>query len=94
MQNFKYRLSHILKWEILKVGKTEIIKTRVDERGRIIIPAKVRRKMKIEPMTRIDIKIERVHPKESLLELADGFRKTLKKKEDAVKVLYEESPFR
>jgi AbrB family looped-hinge helix DNA binding protein len=72
----------------------EIIKTRVDEKGGITIPAKVRRKMKIEPMTRIDIKIERVHPKESLLEIADSFRKNLKKKEDAVKVLHEESPFR
>lgn len=70
------------------------VKARVDERGRIIIPAKVRRKMRIEPMTQIDVKIERVYPGESLLEIADDFRKTLKKKEDAVKVLHEESPFR
>ncbi len=72
----------------------EKVKARVDERGRIIIPAKVRRRMRIEPRARVDIRIERVLPKKSFVEVADGFRKTLGKKEDAVKVLHEESPFR
>jgi AbrB family looped-hinge helix DNA binding protein len=35
----------------------EKINAKVDERGRIVIPAKVRREMWIEPMTRVDIKI-------------------------------------
>ena len=70
------------------------MRAKVDERGRIIIPAEVRKKMRIEPMARVDIKIERIHAVESLLEIADDFRKTLKKKENAVKVLHKESPFR
>jgi len=72
----------------------EKIKARVDERGRIIIPARVRRKMKIEPMTQIVVRIERVHKRKSFVGIADNFRKTFKKKEDAVKILHKESPFR
>ena len=78
---------------IKKGGKMEI-RARVDERGRIIIPAEVRKKMQIEPMARVDIRIKRIHAVESLLEMADDFRKTLRKKENAVKVLHKESPFR
>lgn len=70
------------------------IRTTVDERGRIVIPVKVRRAMKIKPMTRVDIKIERVYPRESFLEVADSIRSTLKRRKDAVKLLHEESPFR
>lgn len=72
----------------------EKIKARVDERGRIIIPAKVRRKMRIDPMTRVDVRIERVHPRESFLEVADSIRSTFRRRKDAVKLLHEESPFR
>lgn len=72
----------------------EKIKAKVDERGRIIIPAKVRRKMKIEPMTRIDVQIERVYPRESFLEVADSIRSTFRRRKNAVKLLHEESPFR
>jgi AbrB family looped-hinge helix DNA binding protein len=67
------------------------IKAVVDERGRIVIPAKVRRKMRIEPMTRIDIRIERVAPKKSFVEVAEGL---LEGRGDAVKLLHEKSPFR
>jgi len=69
----------------------EKINARVDERGRIIIPAKVRREMRIEPMTRVDIKIERVHPKHSFVEEAEG---VLEGAGDAVRLLHEKSPFR
>jgi len=72
----------------------EKITARVDEKGRIIIPAKVRRKMRIKPSTVVEIKIERIHSKKSFLEIADDIRRTLKRKENAVKVLHEESPFR
>lgn len=72
----------------------EKIEARVDEKGRIVIPARMRRRMQISPMTRVDIRIERVHLRKSFLEMADDFRRTIKKKEDAVKVLHEESPFR
>ena len=91
-QMLKYKIPHI-KYGKFKGGKMEI-KARVDEKGRIIIPAKVRKKMKIEPMMQIEVRIERVHERKSFLEIADDFRRTLKKKEDAVKVLHEESPFR
>ena len=70
------------------------IKTTVDERGRILIPVEVRRAMKIEPMARVDIRIERVYPRGSFLEAADSIRSTIKKRKDAVKLLHEESPFR
>jgi len=73
----------------------EKIKARVDERGRIIIPAKVRRKMRIEPMTRVDVQIERVHPRKSFLVAAGEIRSTFRgKRKDAVELLHEESPFR
>jgi len=83
--------SHILKMGILKVGKMEKIKAKVDERGRIIIPARVRRKMKIEPMTKIDIRIERVLPRKSFVQVTEGL---LEGAGDAVKLLHEKSPFR
>jgi AbrB family looped-hinge helix DNA binding protein len=70
------------------------VRAKVDERGRIVIPAKVRKKMRIEPMTRVSIKIERVYREKSFLETAGEIRKTLKAKKDAVKLLHEESPFR
>lgn len=69
----------------------EKIKARVDERGRIIIPAKVRRKMRIEPMTRVDVRIERVPSRKSFVDVAEGL---LEGAGDAVKLLHEKSPFR
>lgn len=71
----------------------EKIKARVDKKGRIFIPAKVRREMRIEPGAKVDIQIKRVYPRKSFLEVADEIRGTLKGK-DAVKLLHEESPFR
>lgn len=66
---------------------------KVDEKGRILIPAKMRGKMGIEPETRVEIKIERVHPSRSFVELAGSF-KGIAGGKDAVKLLHEESPFR
>lgn len=71
----------------------EKIEARVDEKGRILIPVKVRRKMQIKPLAKVDIRIERIHPRKSFLDVADEIRGTLKGK-DAVKLLHEESPFR
>ncbi|MCS4541728.1 MAG: hypothetical protein HY929_05335 [Euryarchaeota archaeon] len=70
------------------------IKATVDKKGRIIIPAKVRREMRIEPMMKVDIRIERVFQRRSFLEIAKSFRSSLKKRKDVVKLLHEESPFR
>lgn len=69
----------------------EKITARVDKRGRIIIPTKVRRKMQIQPMMRVDVRIERVLPKKSFVEVAEGL---LDGAGDAVKLLHEKSPFR
>lgn len=77
------------------MGKMKIkIKATVDKKGRIIIPAKVRREMRIEPMMKVDIRIERVFQRRSFLEIAKSFRSSLKKRKDVVKLLHEESPFR
>ncbi|MEA1905210.1 MAG: AbrB/MazE/SpoVT family DNA-binding domain-containing protein [Candidatus Hadarchaeota archaeon] len=69
----------------------EKITARVDERGRIIIPTKVRRKMRIKPMMMVDVRIRRVLPEKSFVEVAEGL---LDGAGDAVKLLHERSPFR
>jgi AbrB family looped-hinge helix DNA binding protein len=43
-----------------KGGKMEKIEAKVDERGRIVIPAAVRRKMGIRPLSRVEILIKSV----------------------------------
>ncbi len=69
----------------------EKIEASVDEKGRIIIPVDVRRKMRIKPMSRVEVKIERVIQKKSFVEVAEGI---LEGAGDAVKLLHEKSPFR
>jgi AbrB family looped-hinge helix DNA binding protein len=73
----------------------EKIKAKVDERGRIVIPAAVRRKMGIRPLSKVEILIKSVHPQESFLEMARKLRSTFKgRRKNAVQLLHEESPFR
>jgi AbrB family looped-hinge helix DNA binding protein len=73
----------------------ERIETRVDERGRIVIPAAVRRKMNIRPLSRVEILVESVHPQESFVEMARKIRGTFKgRRKNAVELLHEDSPFR
>lgn len=50
--------------------------------------------MQIGPMMNVDIRIERVLLRKSFVEAAKSFRSSLKKRENVVKLLHEESPFR
>jgi AbrB family looped-hinge helix DNA binding protein len=73
----------------------EKIEAKVDERGRIIIPAAARKKMGIRPLSRVEILIKRVRPQESFLEMARKLRGTFEgRRKNAVELLHEESPFR
>jgi AbrB family looped-hinge helix DNA binding protein len=73
----------------------EKIEAKVDERGRIVIPAAVRRKMGIRPLSRVEILIKSVRPQESFLEMARELRGTFKgRRKNAVQLLHEGSPFR
>ena len=69
------------------------MEAKVDSKGRIVIPARIRKEMGIEPMSRVEVKIERVLPRKSFVEMAGSF-KGIAGKKDAVKLLHEESPFR
>jgi len=69
----------------------EKVVAEVDEKGRILIPKRVRRELNIEPLSKIRLRIEGVIPKKSFTEVAKG---SLKGAGDAVELLHRESPFR
>lgn len=69
----------------------EEFKTEVDKKGRILIPAEIRRKLNIEPLSEVEVKIVEAIPRKSFTETARG---SLKGAGDAVELLHRESPFR
>ncbi len=71
----------------------ERIESQVDQKGRVLIPAKVRERMKIEPFSKVQIRIEKVRPRRPFSELSGSF-KGLGGGKGAVELLHEESPFR
>jgi AbrB family looped-hinge helix DNA binding protein len=73
----------------------EKIEAKVDERGRIVIPAAIRKKMGIRPLSKVEILIKSVHSQESFLEMARKSRGTFKgRRKNAVQLLHKEFPFR
>ena len=71
--------------------KGEEIGSKVDSKGRVPIPSEVRKKLGIEPESKLKIRIEEVKPKKSFVEESKGI---IKGGGDAVDLLHKESPFR
>ena len=69
----------------------EEIESKVDSKGRVLIPSEVRKKLGIEPESKLKIRIEEVKPKKSFVKKSKGI---IKGGEDAVDLLHKESPFR
>lgn len=67
------------------------IESKVDGKGRVLIPSEVRDELGIEPESKVKIRIEDVKPKKSFVKESKGI---LKDKGDAVDLLHKESPFR
>ncbi len=73
----------------MKSGKIEILQG-VDSKGRIVIPASVRKKLNINENDRVEIVVKRVEHRRSF----SKYFGELKGAGDANKLLHEESPFR
>ncbi|KXA90024.1 hypothetical protein AKJ57_04575 [candidate division MSBL1 archaeon SCGC-AAA259A05] len=67
------------------------VKSKVDKKGRVLIPSDVRKELGIEPNSKVKIRIEDVKPKKSFVEEAKG---ALRGEGDAVDLLHKKSPFR
>ncbi|KXB07246.1 hypothetical protein AKJ51_01745 [candidate division MSBL1 archaeon SCGC-AAA382A20] len=67
------------------------VESKVDNKGRVLIPAETRKDLGIEPDSKVKFRIEDVEPKKSFVEEAKG---TLKDEGDAVDLLHKKSPFR
>ncbi len=63
----------------------------VDAKGRIVIPAKVRQKLNINPKDRVEFEVKRVEHRPSFMKTCAG---VLKDREEAVAILHRESPLR
>lgn len=72
------------------MGEREV-ESKVDKKGRVLIPAETRKDLGIEPDSKVKIRIEDVEPKKSFVEEAKG---SLKDEGDAVDLLHKKSPFR
>ena len=72
------------------MDKSEV-ESKVDKKGRVLIPAETRKDMGIEPDSKVKFRIEDVEPKKSFVKEAKG---SLKNEGDAINLLHKKSPFR